>query len=200
MANVNRSQGFRPVKYLSGKCYSGAFNWYEIPAADTSVTMVGDLVVLSDGAATEAYPAVERAAASGAVTAAVLVGAIVGMYIDPTNLNVPGGMYRVTAVKRLVMVADDRDLVFECQEDSVGGAIATASIGLNAGFVATAGSTTTGNSGMELDSSSVDTTSTLPLQIVGRSERIDNEAATAEAKYLVRINTHAYGSVGVAAV
>lgn len=198
MANIDRSQGFRPVSHLSGAPYNGQFNWYEIPAADTSVTMVGDLVILSDGAATEAFPAVERAAASGDVTSAVLVGAIVGMRVDPTVLNVP--YHRTASTKRLVMVADALDLVFECQEDSIGGAIATASIGLNAGFVATAGSTTTGNSGMELDSSSPGTTSTLPLQIVGRSERVDNEAATAEAKYLVRINTHAYGSVGVTAV
>ncbi len=197
MANVDRSFGFRPVKYRSGAPYNGAFNAYELPAGESENVMVGDLVILSNSAATETYPAVERAAASGAVTAAVLVGAVVGFEVQGAglnagspNLDVP--LYAREDVKKIVYVADDPDLVFECQEDSVGGAIATASIGLNAGFVATAGSTTTGASGMELDSSSVNTTNSLPLQIVGRVDRPDNEAATAECKYLVRINTHAF--------
>lgn len=197
MANTNRANGFRPVKHLTGAPYNGQANIYEIPAGESAPVMVGDFVVLSNSDATDIYPAVERAAASGAVTSAVLVGAVVGFVVDPTNLNTP--QYRAANTKRYVYVADAPDLIFEGQEDSVGGSIALASVGLNVGFDATAGSTTTGNSGMQVDSSSVATANTLPLRIHGISSRVDNEAASTNAKILVSINTHQYanGATGV---
>ena len=195
MANVNRSFGARPVKHLNGSPYNGQANIYELPAADSSVVMVGDFVVLSDQAAADRYPAIERA---GSGSATVIVGSVVGFVIDATALNTP--QHRAASTKRYALVADSPDLLFEMQEDSVGGAIALASTGLNVEFTLTAGSTTTGNSGMEIDSSSVATTATLPLQIMGSIERPDNETATAEGKFLVRINTHAFGWAGIAGV
>ena len=197
MANTDRAFGARPVRYLSGAPYNGAFNSYELPAGESENVMVGDFVILSSSDATETYPGVERLAASGVVTTGVIVGAVVGFEVQGTalnagtpNMDVP--LYAREDVKKIVFVADDPNLVFEMQEDSTGGAIATASIGLNVGVNCAVGSNTTGASGMEIDSSSVATTNSLPLQIVGRVARPDNEAATAECKYLVRINTHAY--------
>ena len=197
MANVDRAFGFRPVRYLSGAPYNGAFNRYELPVGESENVMIGDFVKLASSAPTEEYPAVERLAASGVVTSGVIVGCVVGFEVQGTalnagtpNMDVP--LYAREDVKKFLHVADDPALVFEAQEDSVGGAIAVASLGLNVGINCAVGSTTTGASGMEIDSSSVDTTNTLPLQLMGRVARPDNEADTAEAKYLVRINTHAY--------
>lgn len=198
MANTNRVNGFRPVKHINGAPYNGQANLYYIPAGETAAVQIGDLVILSNSDSLDGVPAVERAAASGAVAAAVLVGSVVGFPVAPASgLDTP--QYRAASTARYVYVADSPDLVFEAQEDGVGGAIAATSVGLNVGFDATAGSTTTGASGMQIDSSTAATTNTLPLRLYSISRAVDNEVASAYARWLVTINTHQYanGSTGV---
>lgn len=209
MANVSRT-GFRPVKHLNGAPYNGQANIYEVPAGEAIPVFVGDLVVLSNSAATSFYPAVEAPIAAAA-TSGDYVGVVVGILntkFDPDK-NMSSGsitldtpVYRPASTKQFVLVADDPMLVFEGQADE---AVAIASIGLNAGVVegtgaASLGSTTTGASGMQIDGSSVNTTSTLPLQIVGAPNRPNNELNATSNKFYFRINTHAYGSDGQTAV
>lgn len=187
MANTSRVNGLRPVKHLNGSPYNGQTNKYSALSSDSSVIMVGDLVQLdsTDSANTGVYPAVKRLAA-GDSTAANVVGVVQGFSIDPTNLNTP--QYRAASTSRVVFVADAPDIIFEIQEDAAGGALATTSIGLNAAVDLTAGSTTTGSSGMQLDTSTAATTSALPLKIVGFSDKEDNEAGSSNAKVLVTVN------------
>lgn len=197
MANTSRVRGARPVKHLTGAPYNGQANKYSALSSDSSVIMVGDFVQLdsTDSANTGVYPAVKRLAA-GDSTAANIIGAVVGMSIDPTNLNTP--QYRAASTARVLFVSDAPDIVYEIQEDAVGGALATTSIGLNAAIDLTAGSTTTGSSGMQLDTSTAATTSALPLKIVGFTDSEDNEAGSANAKVLVTVNNSLYrgGQVG----
>ena len=211
MANINRVNGFRPVKHLTGAPYNGQCNIYECAAGETIPVFVGDLVVLSDAAATSFYPTVEAPVAAAA-TSGDYVGVVVGVLnfkFDPVegkmstgSVNLDTPQYRPASTKQFVLVADSPDLVFEAQADA---SVALASIGLNVGVVegtgsASAGSTTTGASGMQVDGSSVATASTLPLQIVGAPNRVDNEMAASYNRVLVRINTHAYGGDGQTAV
>lgn len=211
MANVSRVNGFKPVRHLNGAPYNGQCNIYECPAGETIPVFVGDLVVLSNSAATSFYPAVEAPVAAAA-TSGDYVGVVVGVLNakwDPVEGKMSTGsisldtpQYRPASTKQFVLVADSPDLVFEAQADDT---VALASIGLNVGVVegngsASLGSTTTGSSGMQVDASSVATTSTLPLQIVGAPNRVDNEMAAAYNRVLVRINTHAYGGDGQTAV
>ena len=195
MANTSRPMGFVPVKYASGKPYTGEANLYEIAAGDTSATMVGDIVMLSDQDATDSYAAVERIAASGVITAGYAVGVVVGFVVSPTDLNTP--QYRAASTKRFALVADAVDLIMEVEEDSTGGSIALASIGLNSGANCAVGSTVTGASGMLLDSSSVAATATLPLRLVGLSRRADNAQGTS-AKWYVAWNLHQFAVTAVA--
>ena len=211
MANVSRINGFKPVKHLSGAPYNGQANIYEVAAGEAIPVFVGDLVKLSDAAATAGVPAVEAPVAAAA-TSGLYVGAVVGILnnkFDPLDGKMTTGsvaldtpVYRPASTKQFVLVADSPDLIFEAEAD---GACALASVGLNVGVVegdgsASVGSTATGNSGMQVDISGVATTSTLPLQIVGISKRPDNEPAASYNKVLVRINTHAFNSVGTTAV
>ena len=211
MANVSRVNGFKPVKHINGSPYNGQANIYEVAAGETIPVFVGDLVLLSNSAATSFYPAVEAPVAAAA-TSGLYVGAVVGIIntkLDPVegkmttgSINLDTPQYRAASTKAFVLVADAPDLIFEAEAD---GACALASIGLNVGVVegngsASLGSTTTGASGMQVDISGVATTSTLPLQIVGAPNRPDNEMAATANKVLVRINTHAFGSVGTTAV
>lgn len=194
MANVNTPFGFRPVKHRNGSPYNGQFNLYEIPAGETVAVFVGDLVKSSDSDATDYYPAVERLAGSGEVVSGLVIGAVVGFVIPTANgtsmaLDTP--IYRAASTKRLVMVADATDLIFEVQD---GATVATPvnSIGLNTGVQATAGSTVTGLSNMTTGATAATTTNSLPLTIVGIVNRADNTPATAFQKLLVQLNQSQY--------
>lgn len=196
--------GFRPVRHLNGASYTGQVNRYMISASDTQATNVGDLVVLSDNDALVdasglgVYPAVERA---GSGTAAPIVGAIVGFEVDYSNLNAAN--FRAASTRRVVLVADAPDLVFEAPQDAVGGVVAAASVGLNVAVnLGTASTSGAYASGMSVDSSTVATTATLPLQVMGVVASPDNDVTSTArpAELLVRINTHAYKAAGLAGV
>jgi hypothetical protein len=211
MPNVSRINGFRPVKHNNGSPYNGQVNIYEVPAGESVPVFVGDLVKLSDSAATDAFPAVEAlVAASSQVTSGAIVGSVVGIInakLDPVNGSMTAGsialdtpQYRAASTKQFVLVADATDLIFEAEADA---AVPAASVGLNVGVGASAHTNPliTGASPMYVYSTTAPaTTSTLPLQIVGIVKRVDNDINSAFNKVLVRINTHAFGNVGVAGV
>lgn len=196
--------GFRPVKHMNGSAYNGQVNRYMISASDTQTTNVGDFVQLSDNAALVdtagfgVYPAVERI---GSGTAVPIVGAIVGFEVDYSNLN--AGNYRAASTRRIALVADASDLIFAAPQDAVGGVVAAASVGLNVSInLGTAATTAPYASGMSVDSSTVATTATIPLQIMGVTASPDNDETSTSrpAEVLVRVNTHAFNAAGLAGV
>ena len=196
--------GFRPVRTITGAPYTGKVNRYMIAAGDAQATNVGDFVQLADDAAlvdasgNAVYPAVERI---GSGTAVPIVGVVVGFEPDYSNLNTPN--YRAASTRRVVLVADDPDLIFAAPQDGVGGVVAAASVGLNVAInLGTAGTSGGYASGMSVDSSTVATTATLPLQVVGVTGSPDNDvtSTTRPAELRVRINTHAFRAAGIAGV
>lgn len=194
MANVDRVNGLKPIKYLNGSPYNGAYTRYFMPSGDATAAFIGDLVKLDATGDTAAaggdalgVRSVIQAAAGDASA-----GVIVGFEVLPGSLDTP--VYRAASTGRYVYVADDPNILFEIQEDADGGALAVADVGLNANVIVAAGSTTTGSSGMELDTSSKNTTATLQLKIVEFVQRVDNEVGSANAKVLVKINNHQLGS------
>lgn len=188
MANVSRPRGAVPVKMKNGSPWNGMANLYFIPSTDGTAVYVGDFVKLAGSASTDGYATVTRAAAADA-----LVGVVIGFRVNPGDLNLSGS-YRAASTDRYALVVDDPDVVFEIQEDAVGGALAVTDISLNADFVATAGSSTTGRSAEQLDTSTKATTAALPLKILGFVDRVDNEIGSSNAKVLVLINNHQRGS------
>lgn len=194
MANVSSPAGLVPVRYASGAPYNGACNLYNVPATDGTALCVGDPVIIAGAADARGVNQVTRATAA---SAGRITGVVVGIINTPSITT----RYRAASVACDVLVADDPNLLFEIEEDAVGGALALASVGLNADLIAAAGSTVTGLSGFMLDSSTANTTATLQLRIEGFARRDDNEPAVASAKVLVRINlptqTGAVGSTGV---
>jgi hypothetical protein len=195
--------GFRPVKHFNGSPWNGQLNRYMISASDSQVTNVGDFVQLSDNDALVdpaggVYPAVERI---GSGTAVPIVGVIVGFEPDYSNLNAPN--YRAASTRRVVLVADASDTIYAGPQDGVGGVVAAASVGLNVAItLGTAGSSGAYASGLSVDSSTVATTATLPLQIVGVTAAPDNDVTSTArpAELLVRVNTSAFASAGIAGV
>ena len=200
MASVSRANGFRPVKSITGAPYNGQANLYFVPSSDSTVIMVGDAVKLAgDARAATGAPTVTRAGATD-VAVGIVVGIVFTGVGDVTNvppvnnLNTP--VYRAASTDRYLLVCDDPNVVYEVQYagTSVSAATITANVGLNGQFTTTAGSTTTGASGMQLDSTGLATTATLPLKVVGFPNRPDNIPGDTYFSYYVKLNQVVYGT------
>lgn len=183
MANVNAPFGGRPVGSLLGAPINGMANTYTALASYATALYIGDPVVVT-GARGSGHQVVELATA-GATNQ--ITGFIVGF--EPTPGIVSLG-YGAASTLRFPIVSDSPELIFELQEDAVGGAIAEASIGLNVNLVSGAGNAYTKKSGWMIDSSSVGADATYQMTIRDIVTRVDNESATAYAKYLCSINLH----------
>jgi len=217
MANNDNPTGLIPVGYLNGAPYNGQGRMFHVPATDGTAIFVGSPVTLAaTGSNTAAVVNAEqfyapgtvadvKHAAAGAGTVPILgvcvaVEPIIGTGADQQNSTI----YRAASTDRYIWVETDPQVIYEIQEDNAVSDIAAADVNLNADLIATsAGSTVTGLSGWELDSSSVAATATLDVQVLGLVNRPDNVIGT-NAKWLVRINLHQYnmtdattGSVGI---
>ena len=188
MANANTPFGLRPVRHRNGAPYNGAATRYYVPASDSTALYLGDPVIIAGSADADGVASVTKATAAGG---AYMLGPVVS--VEPADGTNSGGRdsttYRAASTAAYVYVADDPDLIFEVQEDAVGGALAAADVGLNGDWIAGSGSTVTGLSGAQLDTSTKATTATLQLRILGFVQRPDNEIG-ANAKVLVSINLH----------
>lgn len=179
MANIDAPRGLRPVKHLDGSPFNGAVNRYYVPSSDATAIFIGDAVKSAGSADANGVASVAQAAAGDPIR-----GVVVG--VEPVTAE--SLIYRAASTERYLLVADAPDIVFEIQEDSDGGALAAANVGQNADLIVAAGSTSTGLSGMELDSSTAATT-TAQLRILGFSQVVNNEIG-ANARLLVTINEH----------
>ncbi|MDY6893827.1 MAG: hypothetical protein SVO01_00190 [Thermotogota bacterium] len=191
MANTDCPAGFKPVKHLSGAPWNGKANVYYIPSTDDTDTFIGDAVTLQ-GSADDLglYPTVAQAAAGDTA----IVGVIIGFGKDPSLMADPDTLtmkYREGSTAMYCLVVDDPFVIFEIQEDSVGGSIAAASVGLATNIVVGSGSTTTGKSGMELDSSDVSTNTAGNCRLLRIVNRPDNVLGD-HCKWEVLIAEHAY--------
>jgi hypothetical protein len=105
----------------------------------------------------------------------------------------PGYLPALTAGN--ILVSEGSDYLYELEEDAGGTALTTAIIGSNGDVLATAGNTTLGTSGHELDRSTATTADGSPgtaqLRIVDFVNRVDN-AAGDYAKWIVRLNENVY--------
>jgi len=189
MANTDKAFGFRPIGNLSA---TGAQKQYGYEIADNQAGTIfqGDLVALSAGFITRFLPATHTAA----------VGVFNGCnYIDPTTgkptfKNFYPGSVNITAGKIVADVIDDPSQLFLVQCDA---GFVAADVGKNADVIGTGGSTTTGVSTMELNSSTLATTAALNLKTVGLYNVPSNDFGSF-AVVVVKINEHVYGSAGVA--
>ena len=207
MANADTPFGLRPVEINGAVCYNAKVTPYYIPSSYGTALFIGDPVIkvaagsntsrveVPGGGSFEIGTMAQINKATAGDNNAV-TGAIVGFAADPDNLTL---QYNPASTERVAFVADDPNQLFEIQAD---GAIPAASIGLNAVLIFThAGSTVTGLSGVELD-----TTSDAPaadasnqLTILRAVNRLDNDTTLTHAKVIVRINNHteAHGVIGI---
>lgn len=179
MANKSIVNGLTPIKHLDGSPWNGATRRYCILAADGTATFVGDAVTHGGTSDANGVPACVQAAAGG-----VICGVIVAFEPNPDTLT---QLHRPASQLRYCQVCDAPDVIFEIQEDNTA-TFAITMIGENADLVVAAGNTTTGLSGMQLNT--IDhKTATAQLRILGVVQRDDVEVS-ANTKLEVLINEH----------
>lgn len=183
MANIDRANGFRPVKTQIGAPWSGLVRMY--PAADRSSDAtnnhgdiyIGDPVKLVNGAV---LPANSGDVVLGVVVAVGTDAAIFGEggYFDPNNL---GKRYLASNEVGVVGVVPAEGVLFEIQADGdldlVQGSLADFNL-----VAATAhGSRLTGNSTVELVANSDS-----DVVVVEHVTSPDNDRTITHARYMVR--------------
>lgn len=181
MANSDAPKGATPIGTLSGADWVGTLREVEFLASDSTACFVGDFVKLTGTTGTDGTTPVAAQAAAGDS----VVGAIVSFLPDFANESFDS-IYRTASTSRKALVAMGKDVLYAMQEDSVGGSIAATAAGSNADVIVGSGSTVTGLSGMEIDSSSV-TTSTAQLRI-HHIQNVPGNALGDYADWVVSIN------------
>ena len=151
--------GFRPVGLLGGGDWSNSIRHIKLTNSYGTSIFYGDAVkVVSTGT-------VEKDSGTTTMTP---VGIFVGCsYTDPgTNQPTYAQMWTAStsATDIKAYVVDDPNIVFQAQGDE---AIAQTGLGNNFAVVQTAGSTTIGTSKNAVDGSSLATTKTLPVKLIG---------------------------------
>lgn len=206
MANVDSPFGLKPVRHRMGVPISATIHPYYISADYATALFIGDPVIKVAGGSNTAavsapgagafaigtLPSIEKATAGDGNK---ITGVIVGFAPNPSNLE---QKHNPASTERIAYVCDDPFVVFEIQAD---GAIAAASVGLNAVLIYThAGSTTTGLSGVELDTTSdapaADASNQLLILRAVNREDVDTTATHAKVEVLINQHTENPGSAG----
>lgn len=202
MANSSATFGLRPIND-NGTNWSGQGRLVAFPTSQATNIFLGDPLVPLGGTDAFGVPYVGIATAGATST---ILGGFIGIANGPANLagnasftvtrDLP--VYRQASIANYGFVCDDPNQLYAIQEDSVGGAIAAANAGFsNGNLVAGAGSTVTGFSGWQLQSSSVTNTAnpTYQLRVLGLIRGPDNAIGT-NADWVVRINLPALWAAG----
>jgi len=172
---------------LDGSPYTGGYTKFY---TDTDA-FLGDIVIQDAAGIASgdgAYQGVTRATSG---TASIAIGVVVGWEADPDNLTRP---YHAGSATLAVYVQTNPNVVYRMQDDGSATLPTAADVGLNYDHSVTAGNTTTGLSNMELISSTAGAvTADTPLKLVGIEDTPDNEIGSANAKLLVKLNSHVYG-------
>ena len=197
MANIDAPFGLRPIA-KQGSAPGGTIGTtkYKI-SSGASALFTGDPVKLkADGS-------IEVKGGAGAITGAIS-GVFMGcFYTDPTTSkptfrnNYPDGL---AATDAIAFISDDPDQLYIAQQDA--NDITVADLGNNANMVMAAGSTTTGMSKAEIDSSTAATgNATYMLKILDFYDTPSNDTTAANSVLVVKINNHQLAaSTGTAGV
>jgi len=188
MANIDAAFGLRPIAKV-GSAPGGTTGTTKYSIGDNQSTAIftGDPVKYkSDGTI--------EVATAGDASCGVFMGCF---YTDPTTSKPTYKNYFPASLSpgdAIAFVADDPDQLFIAQQDSDSSNIVAADLNLNADLVFGSGSTSTGISGVEIDSSSKNTTAALQVRLVDFYDIPSNDATANNSVLVVKINNHQLGS------
>jgi len=197
MANANTAYGLRPIGLAGSGVNSTGVTQYEIASDNTNaIYQYGIVVPTADGV-------IDFAGATNGGTTQAL-GVLMGVeYQDsvqkkPVFLNYWPGSGSVSVDTNYpvkAFVADNPNQLFKVASDATltdrATALATVFANASLGTSARTGSTDTGSSNSALSVSSVATTATLPLRIVGiLDDEANSDYTAAGIPLIVRLNAH----------
>ena len=212
MAFANYPSGLSPVESLIGAQWNEQGHLYFIPSTDTNQYALGDVVIPAAGSDPDGVSRVTKA-----LNTSVPLGVIVGIRVADPGVSLQGpdltlAVIQIPATKTrgyYVYVVDDPQVVFEIPTDltyATNGTNLVDSITAPTNLVAANKNATftvvnpTGNSpfsGTVLSLSSIATTATLPLKIIGMQVRPDNLLTNVPNGVPVRLrvmfNVHVFG-------
>jgi len=188
MANQDAAFGFRAVRMQgSGPSTNGQTQYLVANGYGTSIFQ-GDPVEMVAGGTVEVANGV----------ADVVVGVFNGVnYVDVNTRKPVWSNYHAASTSSYdgiikAFVQDDPDQLFEVQ---VSGAFANANIGETANLVYTAGSTHSGTSKAEVNSSTYSTGANTAVKIVGLSgDPENNDTSSDNCNIIVKFNKHLYSA------
>ena len=188
MANIDAAFGLRPIAKV-GSAPGGTTGTTKYSIADNQGTAIftGDPVKYKNDGTVEV-------ATAGDASCGVFMGCF---YTDPTTSkptfrnHFPASLSPGDAI---AFVADDPDQLFIAQQDSDGSNLVAADLNLNADLVFGTGSTTTGMSGVEIDSSTKNTTAALQVRLIDFYDTPSNDATANNSILVIKINNHQLGS------
>lgn len=190
MTNVSAPAGFQVVGQQGVGAYTGAWKKVCFATGDSTAAFLGSMVKYTGASVTylgEVIPVVTLASPADTK----LAGAI--QSFDPQRSGSWTTFNRLASTFTVGYLPADPYAYYQIQEDSVGGNISLSDdISNNCDFTAESGSTVTGYSTMQLDSSSAANTNTLPIRLVTIAPRADNDSTSANATWIVTINLSSY--------
>lgn len=177
MASVASPYGLKPVNLIGGQTYAGSTREIKLSTNNTAGLFAGDVVQLTSAGNPQSLTATPTAG-----TTAGIVGVMVGArFVNPGTKQplwsqfIPANAITNGYTDVYVIIADDPDIVMQVQGSAAFGTLtngAAGAIGKNAALGNfSAGSTTTGNSGVNLvvgaNGGSLASTATLAMRVVG---------------------------------
>lgn len=198
MASVDAPFGLQPYEELLHA------SMYAVATAVGTAMAIGDLVEnVGTAIVTAKYGVLQACVTEETGAAGTLIGAVVALFDED---GVPVSRIAVSeagdgTVAGYALVADSPDQRYLIQEDGDSSSIQVADIGLNADAISTHAAVASNSylSKMELDSSTVQTTNTLGLRVLGVHPDDSISAAGAagnHARFIVKLNT-AYTGDGI---
>jgi hypothetical protein len=199
---VSAPYGLKPINLIGGQVFAGATRLMEIASGYNANIFYGDFVKRVIGGTIEK---------DTGTTANTPVGVFLG--VSFTNASTgqvqqqqfyPASQQIATGTKIFAVVADDPDTLFQVAVCSTGTTMATvtqAAIGTNMSILATAGSTTSGNSSYSVLSTSPAATATFPVRVIDVVPE-SAPSGTTYSEVIVKINfgIHQYNNATALAV
>jgi hypothetical protein len=195
--------GLRPYNGLSGGYQSGGFNEFPMVNSEGDNIFAGDFMMWEDNGFVARLGGSTGISPTTTSDLTVTIGVAGGFrWVDSTGSpkwgnHYPGG----TNTEVFAFVYDNPQQLFVIQADGVTATTVQADVGQNApiiNFASAAGNTSTGLSGVQLESSAAAVTATLALRIVGivQDGTNENRSGTETSNVIVKIqqNVHAFGT------
>jgi len=190
---VSAPYGLKPVNLIGGQVFAGGTRLMQIASGYATNIFYGDLVKrVADGT-------IEL---DNGTSTATPTGIFLGVSFTNSNGQVqqqqfyPASQSIKSGSQIFAVVADDPDTLFQvvsCNATTVVTAMGITAIGSNVALIQNVGSTTTGNSAVAINTTTLATTPALPIRII---DVVRDTATGADAfvEFIVKINinTHQY--------